>query len=67
MGHKVLIKSEKNYISHWKCLRVKKPIHDIPLFKAVINPKLNHFLMVVIAGLIAITAFLIKVQVKTKY
>jgi len=67
MGHEVLIKSEKNYISSWKCLRLKKPIHGIALFKVVMNPKLNHFLMVVIAMLIAITAFLIIVQVKTKY
>lgn len=69
MGHEVVIKSEKNYISNWKRWRVTKTIHDIPLFKAVMNPKLNHFLMVAIAVLIAITAFLIiiVVQVKTKY
>lgn len=67
MGHAVLIKSEKNYISNWKHLRVTKTIHDILLFKVVMNPKLNHFLMVAIAVLIAITALLIIVQVKTKY
>lgn len=31
------------------------------------NPKLNHFLMVATAVFTAITAFLIVVQVKTKY
>lgn len=72
MGPEVLIKSgekktKPKHISNRKCLSVKNSIHDIPLFKAVMNPKLNHFLIVVIAALKAITAFLIIVQVKTKY